>query len=244
VIAVGAGVLYLMSAGTFDESIAAQSLRVALGLMIALGVSRVFADLYAFQLRNEGRRRLLESQVNSDPVTQLGNRRWFEQVLAREQAMAEQHRKALSLMIVDVDSFKMVNDRYGHNTGDDVLYQVSDTLSRAVRSSDCVARWGGDEFAVVLPETSLDEARIVAEGMRAAVLAAPFSIKDVSISVGVAQLERGEPAAALIERADRALYVAKRKGKNRVQVENDREDKEGPQPGPLVGVEDPTAQLS
>jgi two-component system cell cycle response regulator len=158
-----------------------------------------------------------------DVLTGLLNRRAFLEWAARELRRAERYRDSLTIVILDVDHFKHVNDRYGHASGDAVLAFVGSMLPKAVRSCDVVARWGGEEFVLALPSTPLPGALLVAERARrtlaeATVHAANGAVVPVTASFGLAELSPGESIDELIDRADRAMYAAKSGGRNRVEV--------------------------
>jgi diguanylate cyclase len=140
------------------------------------------------------------------------------------------NRQPLSLLMFDIDHFKSFNDAYGHLTGDQVLRQVAMSLKHIVRAHDITARFGGEEFAVMLPTTTLRQALTIADQIRRAVMAKELKKKStgkilgrVTISVGVSMLRPGDDTDALIERADACLYAAKRNGRNRVISEVDPE---------------------
>jgi diguanylate cyclase (GGDEF)-like protein len=170
---------------------------------------------------------LLELTV-TDPLTGLRNRRAFEKELAVQFEHARRYTRPLSLIMVDVDLFKGINDGYGHPAGDAVLREVAYRISRQSRSSDLVARIGGEEFAVVLPETPLFEAVQVAEKIRAGVASSPIQVGDaelpVTISAGAANMPHSyvTTPAELMHAADQALYRAKERGRNRIELEKRR----------------------
>jgi diguanylate cyclase (GGDEF)-like protein len=159
-----------------------------------------------------------------DPLTDLYNRRHFAEQLDTEIARALRHGRPLSLCIIDVDLFKPVNDTYGHIAGDGVLKQMSAILRSQVRREDVAARIGGEEFAVLLPETDLEGAREFAEQFRCAVAGTLFHPggvpQHITVSVGIAQArsDRGD-RSRLMKAADSALYRAKDEGRNRVCCE-------------------------
>jgi diguanylate cyclase (GGDEF)-like protein len=167
--------------------------------------------------------RALEEMVHVDSLTKLFNRRHFDLALEREIARAQRQQLPLSLVMVDVDRFKSVNDAYGHVSGDEVLCHVAEIMRASARKSDVLARYGGEEFVLILVGTPSDRARQVAERVRKAVedqpvrLGAKGSIP-VTISLGVADYDGAEAPLALIERADAALYRAKAGGRNQVAV--------------------------
>ena len=167
----------------------------------------------------------LAEHAATDPLTGLSNRRHIEPQLAGETARALRHRATFSILMADLDHFKQVNDNYGHDTGDEVLREVARRLRSLLRTEDRPARWGGEEFLVLLTDTNADEACAVAEKIRAGIAETPIKIHngriDITISIGVAQHQGESDPLELIRRADQALYQAKNKGRNRVCVIRD-----------------------
>jgi diguanylate cyclase (GGDEF)-like protein len=160
------------------------------------------------------RARQFSSEARTDHMTGLANRREFERIMEREVALAERHNRKLSLMMIDLDSLKRINDRQGHRAGDAALRLVAHQLQRVVRTSDICARIGGDEFGVAMPETELDRAREVGSRLQAAVQAsglAARSIEPVEVSIGVAAWRAGQDWQATYEVADGDLYEDKRR---------------------------------
>ena len=157
--------------------------------------------------------------AETDALTQLYNQRYFHETLRREVLRAQRYGRSLALIVFDLDDFKNVNDRVGHLAGDGVLSQVAEGLRQAVRSVDIACRVGGDEFAVILPESSIADAnqlfRRVQESVRDT---AHGPSGRLHFSAGIAELEHGDTAAALFERADSALYRAKDLGKDRADI--------------------------
>ncbi len=177
-------------------------------------------------LEQETARRLYASGVR-DPLTQLFNRRYLDERLAPEVAHATRHRAPLSLIMLDLDHFKAINDdaRFGHLGGDAVLRVVAATLQRLVREEDIVARFGGEEFAIVARSTTGRNAEILGERIRRAIaaLVIPWEAHTIRVtaSLGVATLDEAKPSrdvADLFRRADEAMYRAKHGGRNRVVV--------------------------
>jgi diguanylate cyclase (GGDEF)-like protein/PAS domain S-box-containing protein len=163
----------------------------------------------------------LEQQALHDVLTLLPNRRAFEAQAEQAMARAARSGTALSVGVADLDHFKKVNDRYGHAVGDAVLRTVAQALRDTGRITDVVARLGGEEFGLLLPDASVQQAQQVAERIRAAVAAAVTPLPDgsqlqVTISIGVASLSAGASLDAAMSDADKALYIAKHQGRNQV----------------------------
>jgi diguanylate cyclase (GGDEF)-like protein len=155
----------------------------------------------------------IERLATSDPLTGLANRRLFDDTLERELARCRRSGAQLALAMLDVDHFKLVNDRYGHQIGDEVLRQLAMGLPAAARRESLVARYGGEEFVVLLPDASSEDAVIAAERLRRA--AADVVAVSVTVSVGVASLADLGPDGDLVAAADTALYQAKAEGRDR-----------------------------
>ena len=155
----------------------------------------------------------------TDALTGVGNRRMLDETRALEVERARRHGQALSLLILDIDHFKRVNDTWGHETGDRVLKETGATLRRMLRPTDIATRMGGEEFVVLLPATPLGGALACAERFRLALAACDFGLPaPVTSSFGVADLQPAEAGTALLARADHALYNAKQQGRNRVMA--------------------------
>jgi two-component system cell cycle response regulator len=159
----------------------------------------------------------------TDGLTGLFNRRYMETHLGTLVEQAAARGKPIAVLVVDIDYFKAVNDSHGHDAGDDVLREFSLRIRKAIRNIDLACRYGGEEFVIVMPETDIAVATMVAERLRRRVASEPFAIQDgarnldITISIGIAALdEPGDNAAAILKRADTALYRAKRDGRNRV----------------------------
>jgi len=154
-----------------------------------------------------------------DSLTGLFNRRAFDELLAREVASCKRYGGTLSLVTIDLDHFKKVNDTYGHDVGDNVLQELADILRKVSRPSDLPCRWGGEEFSWLLPKTDIDGARQAAERLRREVEKHSFAAIDAqTASLGVAEFRTDENGEALCRRADLALYKAKETGRNKVAV--------------------------
>jgi diguanylate cyclase (GGDEF)-like protein/PAS domain S-box-containing protein len=179
-----------------------------------------FTDLTA-QKAVEHQLRVLAQR---DPLTQAYNRHHFWQIAHSEMARVRRYQRPLALAVVDADYFKAVNDEYGHDAGDRVLRSIVDTCHESLRASDVLARWGGEEFVVLLPETSREGAEVVMGRLRARIEARPIILDDdrevrVTVSIGLTALrDTDQNFEALFKRADEALYAAKRQGRNRVEL--------------------------
>jgi len=189
--------------------------------LLARSVTQIRRKRYSDRLRAS----LTESVefAVTDALTGLNNRRYLDTHLATLVDRSNRRGRPLSVLITDIDFFKLINDTHGHEGGDDVLREFAKRVRGAVRGADLACRYGGEEFVVVMPDTTSEIAAQVAERLRDAVAAAPFRISasgaqaQVTTSVGIATLEAdGEGADALLRRADKALYQAKNDGRNRV----------------------------
>jgi two-component system, cell cycle response regulator len=159
----------------------------------------------------------------TDALTGLFNRRYMETHLAALVEQAAARGKPIAVLVLDIDYFKAVNDSHGHDAGDDVLREFSLRIRKSIRNIDLACRYGGEEFVIVMPETDMAVATMVAERLRRRIASEPFAIQggtrnlDVTISIGIAALDGlADNAAAILKRADTALYRAKRDGRNRV----------------------------
>ncbi|HEU4479745.1 MAG TPA: diguanylate cyclase [Pyrinomonadaceae bacterium] len=159
-----------------------------------------------------------EEQASTDHLTGLANRRRFERQLEREVARTARHGRPFSLITIDIDHFKQVNDTYGHEAGDEAIKTLARVLQQGTRGIDLAARIGGEEFAVILTETNLSGAVEVAERLRVALKSIEIqSVGQIAASFGVAECpSQAETARELVARADAALYEAKREGRDRV----------------------------
>ena len=162
------------------------------------------------------RARQFSNEARTDHLTGLANRREFERIMEREVALAERHDRKLSLLMIDLDNLKRINDRQGHRAGDVALKLVAQQLQRVVRTSDICARIGGDEFGVAMPETDLDRGQEVASRLRAALREASLAARSpesIEVSMGLTTWRPGQDWQTAYEVADSDLYEDKRRRK-------------------------------
>jgi diguanylate cyclase (GGDEF)-like protein len=196
--------VYSRSSDTALEDAAAPELEE-----IALRAGPALANALRFR---EARR-----QADLDALTGLHNRRYFHESLQRECARAQRYGRRLALVVLDLDDFKAINERIGHLAGDGVLAEAAERMQSVVRAADIPCRVGGDEFAVILPESGIAQADQLYRRIDAAIGARPIGqVQQLTLSAGVAELNENDDARSLFERADEALYRAKEAGKSRV----------------------------
>jgi len=160
----------------------------------------------------------IKVEAVTDHLTQLYNRSWVSDNITSHFENFKRYSTSLSIILVDIDNFKQINDTYGHAVGDEVLVRVAELLEGTTRATDYCCRWGGEEFLVILPSTKIEGARVKAENLRQAIADEWFSFGSISCSFGVAELESDEQEEGdLVHNADLALYQAKHSGKNCVR---------------------------
>jgi diguanylate cyclase (GGDEF)-like protein/PAS domain S-box-containing protein len=178
-----------------------------------IGVTRDISERKVFEAE-------LRNLAVTDTLTGVWNRRHGTELLAADLS-ARRPGQALSLLMLDIDHFKTINDTFGHQAGDHVLIEIASRLRRSLRGSDMVARWGGEEFVVLLRDCALPDALRLAEDIRAAIAELPFgAMGSLTVSVGVAEARASEDLTTWLERADQALYRAKRSGRNEVAADS------------------------
>jgi len=160
----------------------------------------------------------------TDPLTKTNNRMAFSDSLQREIKLSHRNSRHLSIIFFDIDYFKQINDTYGHECGDITLASVASIIKEAVRGSDIVYRYGGEEFVILLSDTDIDGAKVMAERIRSKIeshtIAYGMDIIKLTASLGVSSLRGNDTADSLIKRADKAMYLAKDQGRNQIQVES------------------------
>lgn len=176
-------------------------------------------------LRNAIRYQTALQSAVLDPLTGLGNRGGLTRAVEREIALARRHRHQASLLVIDIDFFKRINDTYGHSAGDAVLLQVARTVSAICRESDALFRFGGEEFVALLSQTDSIGANVIAERIRVAIATAVTHFQEhaieITASIGVSALDYKDSMQSWFDRADRALYQAKNSGRDRVVHANE-----------------------
>jgi len=189
-------------------------------LMLAFIIShriKILEDIRASQEE-------LKEQASTDPLTSLHNRRYFSTEAEFLLALCREQKRPMAVMIADIDHFKRVNDTWGHPVGDRVIVRIAQTLKSCCRSRDLLARFGGEEFVILLPDADLQQAALCAERIRATVATTAFQMGDgdtahVSLSIGVALVDvEHDSIQSALDRADQALYTAKQDGRNRVAI--------------------------
>lgn len=195
---------------------------LVINILVSLGITMLVLVIAHFTVRSYQRR--LEEMATTDKLTGASNRQVFDMIFNHVDKTAKRRGEAISLITLDIDHFKQINDTYGHQGGDTVIYQLAQIIRQHIREADTLCRWGGEEFLLLLNDCVLEDACERAEIIRKAVKnsAIRFGREDIhiTISLGVAQHRTGEELASLIHRADNALYEAKGQGRDRVQTAN------------------------
>ncbi|HEY7602663.1 MAG TPA: GGDEF domain-containing protein [Gaiellaceae bacterium] len=208
------GIFWRRAADEPDEDSLASLEELALAAGRAIENARQFRELHELAVR--------------DPLTGLHNRRYFHETLAHEVKRAHRYDRRLAMLFFDLDDFKGINEEIGHLGGDAVLAEVAQRLRLVVRGADIPCRVGGDEFAVILPESSLEDASLFFGRLQLAIQGQPIGrIPSLQISAGMAELQRDDDATSLFRRVDQALYRAKRAGKGRVMAADEPEESSG-----------------
>jgi len=177
------------------------------------------SELHKINTELERKSQKYEKYASTDPLTGIYNRMKFLELFLSEYTVMIQRHNHLSLLVMDIDHFKSINDHFGHNVGDDILVEITKLIQSRLRNVDIFCRWGGEEFVVLLPAAKVEEACKIAEKIRKEISA--FSFKNIShhitVSIGVTQIREGDELQNVIERADKALYMAKSAGRNCVK---------------------------
>lgn len=208
--------------GVLRDSLTADTLAYVAGALVFLTLFLLLMSGTTI-MRDQWQRALARTELYStlamtDELTGLANRRAADEAVSAGCVAAARHERPFAVILGDLDRFKALNDNAGHAAGDAVLASVARTLRATVRESDTVARWGGEEFLIIMPETDLDGACQLAERCRDAIEQADRGGHEVTITFGVAQYEHGETPESLVERADEHLYAGKARSGNRVEA--------------------------
>jgi diguanylate cyclase (GGDEF)-like protein len=209
--------------GTFCNGVRVARRELSDGDKIMVGSTTILKFTYHDYLDEVFQRQMYESALR-DGLTKVFNKKYFNDLLDKEFSYSIRHSTSLTLLFIDIDYFKRINDQYGHQAGDSVLADLAGVVSRVVRTEDVLARFGGEEFVVLCRDTGAEGGGVLAERLRTAVEEHRFGFGGkeipVTISVGVASLPDPtiKTAAAILAAADKALYEAKRGGRNRVGV--------------------------
>ncbi|NVO00792.1 MAG: GGDEF domain-containing protein [Geobacteraceae bacterium] len=179
-------------------------------------------DIKRLKTQLEEMNRSLELATHIDPLTGLANRRDIMKKVEQEHSRAQRHQRTYSLILVDIDSFKRINESYGINCGDDVLFEISCVLRECVRSEDICSRWGGEEFLFLLPETGIDGAVSVARKINTSIEMTTFKVNrpgiKVTASLGVCEYKSGDSFIDSVKRVEQAMLLAKVNGRNRYEI--------------------------
>ena len=187
-----------------------------------LALIELFSQLVGASIGNIKMFKKLQHQATTDGLTGFVNHKTFYDVLEKELGRTRRHGGQVAMIMVDIDDLKVINDTYGHRAGDRAIREVSRRIKRCIRQIDTAARYGGDEFAIILPNTTLEDATIVAERMVGAVADTPMNWKGkqikLSVSVGLGQYDSSTSPENITSRSDHALYCAKQAGKSMVRI--------------------------
>ncbi len=215
------GVAYLLFLAPPELRRAEQAAYIADFFLIALLSALLGRTFSGTRRREYARTRELEWLSRTDILTKIGNRRDFEDRLASALARRRRHGEETALILLDIDKFKAVNDQFGHRVGDEVLKEIARRLGSSLRAEDSLARWGGEEFVLLLPRATLEAARDFAVRIRAGISGEPFSYAGtITASIGISMLSETDTVESAVARADRALYRAKDNGRDRIECED------------------------
>ena len=212
--------LYLLVEAKVDDFIKDVKNIFYVNLVISLFITIIITIILIFLIKNYNKK--LEYLASNDILTNMNNRRVFEDKFKNQILLHQRNKRPLCFVFLDVDNFKMINDKYGHSIGDKVLVRISTILKENIRKTDLVSRWGGEEFVIAYIDSSLEDSTLVTEKIRY-LIESDFMLKDLSKSVvtasfGLTQLKEDDNMNVIITRSDKEMYKAKELGKNRVNV--------------------------
>jgi diguanylate cyclase (GGDEF)-like protein len=217
----GLGLLAGISGLFFGPSLGLSAINTALQFVLSNLVYLMLLYIFA-HLRHHYAQ--MHQMAHTDALTGLENRRAMQVKLESELERARRYSRPFAVLLADLDHFKRVNDTYGHSVGDQVLREAAQRLSQHLRETDSLARWGGEEFLVLAPETGIHQAHHLAQRLLESIRETPISGVSVTVSLGVACYRQGDTIAAILSRADEAMYRAKATGRNQVELEEQLED--------------------
>ena len=204
------------------EADAVAEIRRSLFMNLGIGAAVILLISLIIAVTINGFHARLEQMATTDKLSGLGNRQYFDLILAREMQNFQRHLQPFSLILLDIDYFKKVNDQYGHAIGDCVIRQISHTIGDCIRASDSLCRWGGEEFVILAPDCTTSDARLMSEKIRLAVEQSLPVVESpelkVTLSAGVTMVHGNDTTSQIFSRADKALYRAKASGRNRVEA--------------------------
>ena len=204
-----------------EEESLSKRLEYVISIAVFVAISLIFPAMVGYKLidNHEQLTDKIKRLSEEDYLTKLHNRRKIHEILENEISRSKRYNSTFAVILLDIDNFKITNDQFGHNAGDQVLVQISDIIRKTIRESDIASRWGGEEFLVFCPHTNIDGAFSLAEKLRNNIEKNEFGgVGYKTSSFGVAQIEHADTVQSLIQRADEALYSAKNSGKNIVMA--------------------------
>ncbi|MCK5130470.1 MAG: GGDEF domain-containing protein [Clostridiales bacterium] len=212
--------LYFQNSGLFNASTIVNTLAaVSLAVMVSVVAYNNRLKLFVEKRNNKIAHKKLTIMANTDQLTGLNNRRKMDAVITSQANIFARENTPLSVILMDIDHFKNINDEYGHPLGDEILVQFSNIIKHSLRYEDTAGRWGGEEFIIICRNTTCKDARMIAERLRTSISTSEFAQGiSVQASFGISQMSEDMTIRELITSADRALYKAKHNGRNRVEV--------------------------
>lgn len=211
--------LYLLVEAKVDDFIKDVKNIFYLNLFISIFISIIITISLIFLIRNYNKK--LEHLAGNDLLTNMNNRRVFEDKFQYQLLLHQRNNQALSFVFIDIDNFKMINDKYGHGIGDKVLIRVSTILKENIRKTDLISRWGGEEFVIAYIDSSLEDAKVITKKIKD-LIESDYNLRNltknsVTASFGLTQLRKEDNMDTIVRRADKEMYKAKASGKNKIE---------------------------